>query len=52
MVITSKDNALIKHCVKLQDKKYRKQFNQYIIEGERLVFDAFKYNQKIVNILM
>lgn len=52
MVITSKENALIKHALKLQDKKYRKQFNQYIIEGERMVFDALKHGQKFCHIIM
>lgn len=43
MVITSKDNEVIKHAVKLRDKKYRNSFNEFIIEGERLVFDALKF---------
>ncbi len=43
MVITSKDNEIIKHIIKLQDKKHRNAFKQFFIEGERLVFDAFKY---------
>ena len=52
MVITSKENSIIKHVVKLKEKKYRKQFNQFVIEGERLVFDALKHGQKFCHILI
>ena len=52
MVITSKDNELIKHIIKLRDKKFRYEFCEYTIEGERLVFDALKYNQKFVHIIL
>ena len=36
-VITSKDNETIKHIRKLKDKKYRDEFNEYIIEGIRSI---------------
>lgn len=52
MIITSKDNALVKHINKLKEKKYRYSFNEYVIEGERLVFDALKYNQNFKHILI
>ena len=42
MVITSKENEIIKHAIKLREKKHRMVFNQFFVEGERLVFDAFK----------
>lgn len=43
-IITSHDNALVKKLLKLSDKKYRKTFNQYIVEGYRSVVDTLKYN--------
>ena len=41
MVITSVENEKVKKFKKLQKKKYRDQYNQYIIEGEHLIFEAF-----------
>lgn len=48
MVITSLDNSKIVEVYKLFDKKYRKQTGRYVIEGARLVDDAFKYGANIV----
>ena len=33
MIITSKSNPIIKDIIKLSDKKYRKEFGQYLVEG-------------------
>lgn len=33
MLITSKSNPLIKHASQLSDKKFRRQFGQYLVEG-------------------
>ena len=30
-IITSKDNELIKHVRKLKDKKYRDEYNEYVV---------------------
>ena len=42
MIVTSLDNDKVKKLSKLQQKKYRDEFNQYIVEGEHLVEEAFK----------
>lgn len=47
VVIESKDNALFKNTRKLKERKYRFKENKYIIEGFRLVQEAFKANCNI-----
>lgn len=42
IVIESKDNTLFKYTKKLKERKYRSKENKYIIEGFRLVQEAFK----------
>lgn len=50
MVITSKDNDVIKNIRKLKEKKYRDSENKYIIEGIKLIEEAIneKANIKMV----
>jgi TrmH family RNA methyltransferase len=50
-VITSKDNRLIKHIVKLKEKKYRNEFNEYIIEGAKIVKEAIENKAVIKKII-
>ena len=50
--ITSKDNELIKHIIKLKDKKYRDESNEYVVEGVKLVEEAVKENAKIKQIIV
>lgn len=53
MVITSTDNEKVKDVVKLlTDKKYRKQTGRYVIEGSRLVADAFKSYEEVVAVFV
>ena len=52
MVITSCDNAKVAEVVKLSDKKYRKTSGRYVIEGARLVADAFKYGADILSVFV
>ena len=42
IIIESKDNILFKNTKKLKEKRYRSKENKYIIEGFRLVQEAFK----------
>ena len=42
MIITSLENDRVKKFCKLQKRKYRDEFNQYIVEGEHLVMEAYK----------
>lgn len=42
-MITSKDNERIKFVSKLNDKKYRKEYGLFLVEGEHLVEEAYKH---------
>ena len=42
IIIESKDNTLFKNTKKLKERRYRTKENKYIIEGFRLVQEAFK----------
>lgn len=44
MVFTSIENKKIKDIKKLNNKKYRDEFNSFLIEGEHLVKEAYKNN--------
>lgn len=41
-VITSLDNEKVKMLKKLQKKKYRDEYNLFIVEGEHLAIEAFR----------
>lgn len=42
MVITSLENEKIKKYKKLQKRKYREEYNEFMVEGMHLVLEAFK----------
>jgi len=42
MLIESNQNIKIKKWAKLKQKKYRSQFQEYLVEGEHLVFEALE----------
>jgi len=42
MLITSLDNEKIKKYIKLKEKKYRDLYDQFIVEGEHLVIEAYR----------
>lgn len=42
MLYTSSDNKYIKHIKKLNNKKYRDEYNEFLVEGEHLVLEAYK----------
>ena len=50
--IISKENSLIKHIIKLKNKKYRNEFNEYIIEGLKLIKEAIQEKANIKRILI
>ncbi len=52
MVITSKDNDLIKHIRKLKEKKYRDEFGEFVVEGAKMIEEAIHENAKIKQILV
>lgn len=41
MLITSRNNPIVKKILSLQEKKYRMQYGEYLIEGEKMVREAF-----------
>ena len=52
MLITSKENELIKHIKKLKDKKYRDENNEFIIEGIKMISEALQEDINIKHILV
>ena len=42
MLYTSTENKKIKYIKKLNKKKYRDEYNEFLIEGEHLVIEAYK----------
>ena len=50
--ITSKDNSLIKHIKKLKEKKYRNEYNEYIVEGAKIIGEAIKEKAMIKHIII
>lgn len=52
MTITSKDNEIIKHIKKLKEKKYRDQYNEFIIEGTKMIEEALEEKAKIKSIII
>ena len=52
MIITSKDNETIKYIKKLKEKKYREQYNEFIVEGIKMIDEAIKENANIKSIII
>ncbi len=52
MTITSKDNEIIKHIKKLKEKKYREEYNEFIIEGTKMIAEALEEKAKIKSIII
>lgn len=52
MVITSKDNELIKHIRKLKEKKYRDEFGEFVVEGAKMIEEAIHENAEIKHIIV
>lgn len=51
MVITSVKNEKIKKIASLKDKKGRKEQKAYLVEGIKMVKEAFLYSQKVVCVI-
>ena len=51
-IISSKDNELIKHIKKLNDRKYRDETNQFVIEGMKLITEAIIEKASIYKIII
>lgn len=52
MIITSKDNETIKHIKKLKEKKYREEYQEFIVEGIKMIEEAIKENANIKSIII
>ena len=52
MTITSKDNEKIKHIKKLKEKKYRDEYNEFIIEGIKMIEEALIEKVRIKSIII
>lgn len=50
-IISSKDNNIIKHIKKIKDKKYRDEYNEFIIEGIKMLKEAIAEKAEIKKIL-
>ena len=50
--ISSKENGLIKHIIKLKEKKYRNNYNEFIIEGAKIVKEALEEKAVVKNIII
>ena len=51
-IITSKENALIKHICKLKEKKYRNLYCEFVVEGVKLLKEALEEKANIKNIII
>jgi TrmH family RNA methyltransferase len=51
MVITSKSNQLIKKIVALSDKKYRREYGEYLVEGIKPVSECINAGKEISQIV-
>lgn len=52
MLITSKQNQTVKRTALLKQKKYRKEFGEYIIEGEKMLKEALALNQDVLRVFV
>lgn len=52
MVITSKDNDFVKHVKKLKEKKYRDEYNEFLIEGIKIIEEALSEKAKIKTVII
>ena len=50
--IISKENEIIKHIIKLKEKKHRIEYNEFIIEGAKIIKEAIEENVNIKNIII
>ena len=51
-IISSADNSLVKAIGKLQKRKYRQETGKFVLEGYRLVKDAFSNNPAELKIIL
>ena len=52
MVITSKDNEIVKHIKKLKEKKYREEYNEFIVEGIKMIEEAINEKMNVKQVII
>ena len=52
MVITSSSNAAFKHIRSLAEKKFRRQYREYTVEGIKSVSDALRSGRRIKTVVI
>lgn len=51
MVITSKSNPIIKETAKLHEKKFRREYGLYLVEGTKTVDECVRSGQEITRLI-
>ena len=51
MILTSKNNPLVKETAALKEKKGRKQLSLFLVEGEKMCFECQKSGMEIEKIM-
>ena len=51
MVISSRNNEKVKRIASLKEKKFRKAENAFLVEGFKMVKEAFSYGMQILSII-
>lgn len=51
-IIRSAENEQVKLALKLQNKKFRKEYGLYVAEGERLIKDVLAYDSELLDRLI
>ena len=52
MIITSKDNEFVKHVKKLKEKKYREEYDEFLVEGIKMIEEAIAEDAVIKQIVV
>ncbi|MGN0819518.1 MAG: TrmH family RNA methyltransferase [Christensenellaceae bacterium] len=52
MLINSRQNSKVRLAISLKQKKYRKEHKKYLVEGEKMVKEAFLYGEKVDFVLV
>ncbi len=51
MVISSRSNPLVKKIVALCDKKFRREYGEYVVEGVKPVSECLKAGMPVTEVI-
>lgn len=51
MIIQSKSNSTVKKIISLRDKKYRRQYGEYLVEGIKPVRECINAGKEVVSVI-